>query len=287
MSLPEIYRQYTAFSLMRLFDLTQLTESSVSIETVASSSSACPSGPLAATCICALPRNVKCVRQILAQQQQQLQQPGQQQRVSAALNYPNGTKSAQEVCTEAASALQDGADEFECLIDWKKMNENADEGEQQICALISAVKKVVGPRVVRAVLEVGKLAGGDIISRAGVAALEGGADFLQTSSGLEPDQATFFSVHLLSIVLNEYAKKQARCAAQQNPSIRAPRVVGIKVDIGPNGTQLEATNYLMQIIYEKGIEFIHPSTFRIGGSGKLLKELKDAVAGYIPPDSSK
>lgn len=88
--------------------------------------------------VCVLPSFVKFLKQ-------QLQKQGSsadQCRVCAALNFPDGKGTADDVCLEATGALKDGADEFECLIDWNQMNADETLGADRIRLLVGEVKKV-------------------------------------------------------------------------------------------------------------------------------------------------
>nr|3QYQ_A Chain A, Deoxyribose-phosphate aldolase, putative [Toxoplasma gondii ME49]3QYQ_B Chain B, Deoxyribose-phosphate aldolase, putative [Toxoplasma gondii ME49]3QYQ_C Chain C, Deoxyribose-phosphate aldolase, putative [Toxoplasma gondii ME49]3QYQ_D Chain D, Deoxyribose-phosphate aldolase, putative [Toxoplasma gondii ME49] len=270
-----IYKQFTSRTLLNFFEVAALTDGETN-ESVAAVCKIAAKDP-AIVGVSVRPAFVRFIRQELVKSAPEVAGI----KVCAAVNFPEGTGTPDTVSLEAVGALKDGADEIECLIDWRRMNENVADGESRIRLLVSEVKKVVGPKTLKVVLSGGELQGGDIISRAAVAALEGGADFLQTSSGLGATHATMFTVHLISIALREYmVRENERIRVEGiNREGAAVRCIGIKIEVG-DVHMAETADFLMQMIFENGPRSIVRDKFRVGGGFNLLKELRDCYESW-------
>ncbi|CBZ50613.1 putative deoxyribose-phosphate aldolase [Neospora caninum Liverpool] len=289
MATNKIYKQFTSRTLLNFFEVSALADSETN-ESIASVCKAAAKDP-AIVGICVRPSFVKFIKQQVVKSAPEVANI----KVCAAVNFPDGTGTPDTVSVEAVAALKDGADEIECLIDWRQMNEDVADGESRVRLLVSEVKKVVAPKTLKAVLGAGELQGGDIISRAAVAALEGGADFLQTSSGLGATHATMFMVHLISIALRDYMVRERervnvergmREGAAEGAAVRR---VGIMIEVGDVHTA-ETADFLMQMIFENGPGSIIRERFRVGGSFNLLKELRECYESWdsvgVSPDTA-
>jgi deoxyribose-phosphate aldolase len=126
---------------------------------------------------------------------------------------------------------------------------------------VAAVRAELGPDVVlKAILETGELDDDRLIARAANLALDGGADFLKTSTGKTARSATPEAARVLLSVLTERA----------GPGGTA----GIKIS-GGVGTTEQAGVYLAMADEAFGADRVSPATMRFGASGLLTALLAD------------
>lgn len=196
-----------------------------------------PFGPVAAICI--WPRFVAQAKEELA---------GTGIRIATVVNFPSGVEPHGEVIEMTQTAVADGADDIDMVIPWSLQLEGHPE---QIAPAVARVKAAAGSATVKAILETGMLAEEARIRVACKAALEGGADFLKTSTGKVPINATPASARIL---LEEIAQ--------------ADRPVGFKPAGGVRSTE-DAQIYLDLADEIMGPDWASPATFRFGASSVL------------------
>lgn len=133
-----------------------------------------------------------CVQpSFIAQAKRELE--GSEVKVVTVVGFPLGANMSQTKALEAAQAVAMGADEVDMVIpvglakagDWKAVELD-----------VQAVRRAIPGTVLKVILETGYLDTHEI-RRAAEAALEGGADFLKTSTGFGPRGATLEDVVLL------------------------------------------------------------------------------------------
>ncbi|MBC5815421.1 MAG: deoxyribose-phosphate aldolase, partial [Candidatus Eremiobacteraeota bacterium] len=107
---------------------------------------------------------------------------------SVATSFPSGLSSLEVKLADTASAIANGADEIDMVID---RGEFLAGNEQKVFDEIVAVKKICGGVHLKVILETGELGSYDVIRRASDLALEAGADFIKTSTGKIGTNATF------------------------------------------------------------------------------------------------
>lgn len=169
-------------------------------------------------------------------------------KVATVVAFPTGEARDEDAVAEADRALKDGADEIDVVIPWRALMEGR-EGE--VVSRVARVKREAGTATVKAILETGVLGGPELIRRAADLALEGGADFLKTSTGKVPVSATPAAA---AVLLEAIAAEDRR--------------VGLKVSGGVR-TTAEAAAYLAQADARMGAGWAEPATFRFGASGLL------------------
>ncbi|MFT3972625.1 MAG: deoxyribose-phosphate aldolase [Amaricoccus sp.] len=209
-----------------------------------------PHGPVAAVCI--WPAFVVQARRGLA---------GTGIRVATVVNFPAGTGPLSATLGEVERALGDGADEVDMVVPWRRLvaGEPAAVTEE-----VAAVKEICGAATLKTILETGELSEPALIRAAADAALAGGADFLKTSTGKVPVNAT---PEAAAILLDAIAT--------------AGRDVGLK-PAGGVRTTADAAAYLALCDARMGPGWAGPAHFRIGASGvltALLATLDGAEAG--------
>lgn len=213
-----------------------------------------PHGPVAAVCL--WPAFVSQAKARLA---------GTGIRVATVVNFPAGAAPLSATLGEVERALGDGADEIDTVVPWRRL---AEGDPRAVTEEVAAVKALCGAATLKAILETGELKTPELIRAAADAALVGGADFLKTSTGKVPVNAT------------------PEAAAILLDAIRASgRDVGLKPAGGVRTTD-DALSYLALCDRTMGPGWATPRHFRIGASGvltALLATLDGTVAAAPVP----
>ncbi len=140
-----------------------------------------------------------------------------------------------------------------------------DQQFQQIEDEIRAIKKVIGSKKLKVILESGDFADLDQLRKAAQLAIDGGADFIKTSTGKSGKGASPEAVHAMCLVIQENYQK-----------------TGKKVGIKPSGgirTTEEALIYYTIVKEILGSDWLTPQLFRIGASSLYtnLKQVYEIV----------
>lgn len=169
-------------------------------------------------------------------------------RIATVVNFPGGDDAVEDVIALTTQAVSDGADEIDMVIPYKTLM----EGHPEITSsLVARVKAAAGAAKVKTILETGVLRDEVLIRQACQAALDGGSDFLKTSTGKVPVNAT---PDVARILLEEIS-------ASGKP-------VGFKPAGGVKTTE-DAGVYLALCDEIMGKGWATSETFRIGASGVL------------------
>ncbi|MEM8570713.1 MAG: deoxyribose-phosphate aldolase [Pseudomonadota bacterium] len=182
-------------------------------------------------------------------------------KIATVVNFPNGDQPIEDVLTAAKSAQMDGADEIDLVIPYRKVLECK---PSQVEEYVAETKAQIGDAPLKAILETGELKQPDLIRAAAEQALRGGADFLKTSTGKVPINATPEAAQIL-------------LTAIQTSALNA----GLKVSGGIKTTE-DAATYLDLCDAIMGEEWASPRNFRIGASSVLGALL--ATLGTVPGD---
>lgn len=207
-----------------------------------------PHGSVAAICI--WPRFVAHARKRLAADV----------KIATVVNFPTGDESAEDVIAMTEQAVRDGADEIDMVIPYRAFMEGRPE---KVVARVARVKRAAGDARVKAILETGVLEDADLIREAARLALEGGADFIKTSTGKVAVNATLTAAEIMLEVLRDVA-----------PTHGFKPAGGIK-------TTADAANYLELADCIMGDGWADPAHFRIGASSvltALIATLEDRTA---------
>lgn len=231
-------------NIVRCIDLTSLSGQETEAEIIKLCEDAkTPLGPVAAICI--YPQYLKIAR---AQQPLGV-------KLATVLNFPLGRGSLAAVINEAKLALAAGAEEFDVVIPYEAVLQGAFSSSIE---LIKTVKKTVGQRLVKVILETGVLIDPHLIFEISELMLNHGADFLKTSTGKVAVGATEEAVAAMLKALWQYAQKHGS-------------IKGLKVSGGVK-TLAQAQCYMEMAAEYFGPEYLVPKTFRIGASS-LLQEI--------------
>jgi deoxyribose-phosphate aldolase len=126
-------------------------------------------------------------------------------RVCSVIGFPLGAMGTQAKVDEAKSALNDGADEIDMVINIGLLKSKDFDG---VWKDIEAVKRIMPNNILKVILETCYLEEVEII-KASELAIQSGADFIKTSTGFGTGGATIHDVKLMQSVANNEAKIKA------------------------------------------------------------------------------
>jgi len=240
--------RHAALRALPLLDLTNLDEScdEGAIETLCRRART-PAGPVAAVCVYA--KFVAQAKSLLTHSMV---------RVATVANFPAGAADPEGAAAEAKAAIGAGADEVDVVFPYAAFLAGNETVARE---LVRACRAAARPKLLKVILETGKLGDAAAIRRAATLAIEAGADFVKSSTGKTEPGATL------------------PAAAAMLDAIAAARPrrlwAGLKVSGGIR-TLSEATGYMALAEQKLGPEFLSPATFRIGAS-RLLDDILAAL----------
>jgi deoxyribose-phosphate aldolase len=171
-------------------------------------------------------------------------------RVAAVANFPTGSQSLESVRVEIAEALAGGANEIDVVFPYSEFLAGAKSSKD--CAdFVAACKRACGAAALKVILETGAYASMADVRAASEAALDGGADFLKTSTGK----------------IEKGASTGAARAMMEAIAGRPGCVAGFKVSGGVRTVE-DALAYMELAREVLGMD-PEPGRFRIGASGLL------------------
>ncbi len=169
-------------------------------------------------------------------------------RIATVTNFPTGNDDAAQAARETEQAVALGADEVDIVFPWRALMEGDTTPGR---ALVKACRKACDERVLKVIIESGQLQRADLIRLASTIAIEEGADFIKTSTGKVPVNAT---------------PEAARVMLQTIADLKRP--CGFKAAGGVRN-QTEAQTYLDLASEILGTEWATPERFRFGTSSLL------------------
>lgn len=206
-----------------------------------------PFGPPAA--ICVYPEHVATARTVL----DQLGLPSVP--IAAVANFPDGSTELARVRSEIASARAEGAAEIDLVMPWRTLLAG---DEAAVRALLDAARAATGDARLKTILETGELVDADIIRRASLIAIDCGADFIKTSTGKVPVNATPEAARITLTAIRDCG---GRCGFKAAGGIRSVA---------------EAAVYFALADELLGPDWATPAHFRLGASALL-----DGVLGVL------
>lgn len=228
-------------------DLTSLNDSETpgDIETLClRAQGAC--GSVAAVCV--WPRVAAFARSLL---------PGPV-AVAAVANFPDGGNDIDRALRDTHEIVAAGAEEVDLVMPWRHLDDAA--------PLLQAVRKASEGLLLKVILETGELQDPAHIRRAASIALDAGADFLKTSTGKAPVNATLDAAALLLQAIQEGGHTR----------------VGFKAAGGIRSVA-DAGAYIA--LAEQHLGEVTPRRFRIGASA-LLDDIEAVLGGSAAAPSS-
>ncbi|RVU34295.1 deoxyribose-phosphate aldolase [Hwanghaeella grinnelliae] len=228
----------TAARALALLDLTSLNDGddAAAIDALCARALT-PHGPVAAVCV--WPRFV--ARAVAA-----LKETGI--RVAAVANFPDGGADIEAAVADTAAILEAGGDEVDVVFPYRSLM----AGDEAIGAeLVEGCKLVCGEKArLKVIIESGVLKAPELIRQASEIALNAGADFIKTSTGKVPVNATPEAAEIMLTVLKEHGQGGFKAAG------------GIR-DTAAAGAYLAIADRIM------GPGWAGPETFRFGASGVM------------------
>jgi len=166
--------------------------------------------------------------------------------------FPAGLSPLAERVAEIRRSVEAGADEIDVVI----TRAHVFGGRwQALYDEIAAFKQACGPRHMKVILGTGDLLTLRNVARASVVAMMAGADFIKTSTGKEPTNATLPVGLVMTRAIREYAQE-----------------TGMAVGFKPAGgirTAKQSLDWLAMIKEELGDSWLRAEMFRFGASGLL------------------
>lgn len=158
---------------------------------------------------------------------------------------------------ECELALEAGVDEVDIVLN---IGELLDKNYSHVSDEIRAFKKLMGDKKLKVILETGLLKEASLITKAAELAIDGGADFIKTSTGKGFPGADLDAVTTMAKVIASHYKK-------------SHKRVGLKISGGVK-TYSDAIRYFEKVESILGEKFMTPNLLRIGASS-LVQNLMD------------
>ncbi len=246
---------FTAKRALGLMDLTTLNDDDTEAKVVALCQQAkSPLGNTAAICI---------YPQFIAIARQTLQSQGTPEiKIATVTNFPEGKADIQVALAETRAAIASGADEVDVVFPWRALVAgDSDIGFNLVaeckaaCALSGVLLKVI--------IESGELSDPQLIRRASEIAIDAGADFIKTSTGKVPVNATLAAARVMLEAIRDKNKSAE---------------VGFKAAGGVRTTE-DAAAYLALAADVFGADWADSRHFRFGASGLLGSLLETCGQG--------
>ena len=245
-------RRRLALRLLPLLDLTSLGEDDTpqQIEALCASAQTAHGVPAA---VCVYPEHITTADRALR---------GCGVRIATVVNFPDGSSNRERVLRETRRAIAAGANEIDLVLPSQLESAGDRVAAQQ---LVAACREICGSGIaLKLILETGLLQTPERIRAACAIGLAAHVDFLKTSTGKVPVNAT---LEASAVMLDAIAQAGGRC--------------GIKLAGGIRELE-QAAAYLDQAGAQFGESWVTPEHFRIGASS-LFAEIVAALA----PESAR
>lgn len=175
-------------------------------------------------------------------------------KVATVTNFPTGDAPLSDVINETLIAIERGADEIDLVIPYKVLIAG---DESTVLEYIEQSKEACGTQAqLKVIIESGELKTEELIAKATNLAIQGGADFIKTSTGKVAVNAT---LEATNVMLNTIKK--------------SGKVVGFKAAGGVK-TVSDASEYLVLTRSIMGEDYLQAATFRFGASSLLSNVYK-------------
>ena len=253
-------RQQEARLALSLMDLTSLNadDTNASIEQLCQQAKT-PEGSPAAVCV--YPAFIDVARKTL----NQMGLP--EVKVATVTNFPDGSDDLQRAVAETRLAVAAGAHEVDVVFPYKALiNGNTTIGHD----LVTQCKQACGDALqLKVIIETGELKTAALIQQASEIAIAAGADFIKTSTGKVPVNATPEAAKIMLTAIKNSGKD-----------------VGFKAAGGVKNTD-DAAEYLALTREIMGDQWITADHFRFGASSLLANLLATLGHGDATHDATK
>lgn len=190
--------------------------------------------------ICVFPSQIENVKEVLT---------SNIPIASVAAGFPSSQTFIEIKIAEVALAVASGADEIDVVIDLGKF---LDEDYEGVVEDLKEIKHACKDAKLKVIIESGALKDMTLIYNASLLAIEGGADFIKTSTGKGYPGASLEAVYAMTKAIIAYNKKSGN-------------KVGIKVSGGVSNVD-DAINYFTLVKKMLGNDFMNNKYFRVGTS---------------------
>ena len=243
--------QKTAKEAIALMDLTTLNDDDTEQKIIALCHQAKSlAGDTAAVCI--YPKFIEIARKTLhAQDRNNI-------KIATVTNFPHGNADIAAAVYETQDAIAAGADEVDVVFPYKAF---IDGDETVGYELVKACKAVCGDVVLKVIIESGELRNPERIRRVSQVAIDAGADFIKTSTGKVPVNATLDAAKIMLEVIKE-----------KNPDVGFKAAGGVK-DAQTAKAYLDLAREIL------GDEWVSAAHFRFGASSLLNNLLAELDLG--------
>ena len=163
--------------------------------------------------------------------------------------FPHGQLPLELKVAEVHRAVEEGADEVDVVINRGLLLDGDEDGVRDE---VARMKEACAGRRMKVILETGELPSPTLTARAAQLAIEGGADFVKTSTGKIAAGATLEAAATMLNVVKENVKINKK-------------TIGFKA-AGGISTPEEAVEYALEAKKMMGDEYVNNQTFRIGAS---------------------
>ncbi|MBU2896573.1 deoxyribose-phosphate aldolase [Vibrio hepatarius] len=236
-----------ALRALKLMDLTTLNDDDTDAKVITLCHAAKSAvGNTAAICI--YPRFIPIAKKTLREQ------GTPEIKIATVTNFPHGNDDIDIAVAETKAAVAYGADEVDVVFPYRSLIAgNEDVGFE----LIRQCKQVCGDILLKVIIETGELQQETLIKKASEIAIKAGADFIKTSTGKVPVNAT-----------PEYARMMLEVIRDMN--------VASSVGFKPAGgvrTAEDAADYLAMADEILGSQWVDTRHYRFGASSLLTSLL--------------
>jgi deoxyribose-phosphate aldolase len=177
-------------------------------------------------------------------------------KVATVVNFPAGTATGEAVIAETEAAIASGANEIDLVMPYRRIEDDTN----LVYGVIAGTRGAAGKTLLKVILETGELNDDGLIRKASQIAMDGGADFIKTSTGKVPINATPEAAAIMLSVIADHGGD-----------------VGFK-PAGGIKTLADAELYLDLAEQALGPDWATPRTFRLGASS-LLDNLLAGLEG--------
>ncbi|MCD8475559.1 MAG: deoxyribose-phosphate aldolase [Shewanella fodinae] len=243
---------------IRLMDLTTLNDDDTEQKVIALCHKAkTPAGNTAAVCV--YPRFVPIARKTLNSI------GATDVKVATVTNFPHGNDDLDIALLETKAAVAYGADEVDVVFPYRALM----AGNETIgYELVKACKQACGKQaLLKVIIESGELQDPALIRKASEIAIDAGADFIKTSTGKVPVNATIEAAEIMLTVISE-----------KNPQVGFKPAGGVR-------DAAQAAEFLGVAQRILGADWISPRTFRFGASSLLTNLLHTLELGQAPGEA--
>lgn len=182
-----------ALRALKLMDLTTLNEDDTDEKVIALCHDAKTAvGNTAAICI--YPRFIPIAKKTLREQ------GTPEVRIATVTNFPHGNDDIDIAVAETKAAIAYGADEVDVVFPYRTLIAG---DEKTGFELVKQVKEACGDILLKVIIETGELKEEALIKRASELSIEAGADFIKTSTGKVPVNATPESAEIMLKVIRD------------------------------------------------------------------------------------